>query len=74
MVLDDGSKITGDLFVDCTGWKQILIGKRNVDCSDRLYINAALAGRVDYKDHRKEQHPYTACPCTRTWMDMEDTY
>ena len=61
LVLDDGSKITGDLFVDCTGWKQMLIGKRNVDCSDRLYINAALAARVDYKDP-KEMHPYTACP------------
>ena len=61
LVLDDGSKITGDLFLDCTGWKQMLIGKRNVDCSDRLFINAALAARVDYKDP-KEQHPYTACP------------
>ena len=61
LVLDDGSKITGDLFIDCTGWKQMLIGKRNVDCSDRLFINTALAARVDYKDP-KEQHPYTACP------------
>ena len=61
LVLDDGSKITGDLFLDCTGWKQMLIGKRNVDCSDRLFINAALAARVDYKDP-KEPHPYTACP------------
>ena len=41
LVLDDGSKITGDLFLDCTGWKQMLIGKRNVDCSDRLFINAS---------------------------------
>ena len=61
LVLDDGSKITGDLFIDCTGWKQMLIGQRNVDCSDRLFINAALAAKVDYKDP-KEQHPYTACP------------
>ena len=61
LVLDDGSKITGDLFLVCSGWKELLIGKRNVDCSDRLFINAALAARVDYKDP-KEQHPYTACP------------
>ena len=61
LVLDDGSKITGDLFIDCTGWKQMLIGQRNVDCSDRLFINAALAAKVEYKDP-KEQHPYTACP------------
>jgi len=62
LVLDDGSIITGDLFVDCTGWKQLLIGKNNNDLSNRLFINAALAGRVKYEDHRKEQHPYTACP------------
>ncbi len=62
LVLDDGSKITGDIFIDCTGWKQLLIGQHNVDLSDRLYINAALAGRVKYEDYRKEQHPYTACP------------
>ena len=42
--------------------KQLLIGQDNVDLSDRLYINAALAGRVKYEDYRKEQHPYTACP------------
>ena len=60
-MLDDGSKITGDLFIDCTGWKQMLIGKKNVDCSDRLFINSALAARVEYKDI-SEQHPYTACP------------
>ena len=73
LVLDDGSKITGDLFLDCTGWKQMLIGKRNVDCSDRLFINAALAARVDYKDP-KEQHPYTACPAQEHgWICMIPT-
>ena len=25
LVLDDGSRITGDLFIDCTGWKQMLV-------------------------------------------------
>ena len=62
LVLDDGSIITGDLFVDCTGWKQLLIGKNNNDLSNRLFINAALAGRVKYEDYKVEQHPYTACP------------
>ena len=61
LVLDDGSRITGDLFIDCTGWKQMLIGQRNVDCSDRLFINSALAAKVEYKDI-SEQHPHTACP------------
>ena len=61
LVLDDGSKITGDLFIDCTGWKQLLIGNDNVDYSDRLFIDSALAGRVKYIDPDKEQHPYTDC-------------
>jgi tryptophan halogenase len=61
LVLDDGSRITGDLFVDCTGWKQLLIGQDNIDLSDRLFIDSALAGRVKYKDPDKEMHPYTDC-------------
>ena len=61
LVLDDGSRITGDLFIDCTGWKQLLIGQDNIDLSDRLFIDSALAGRVKYKDQDKEMHPYTDC-------------
>ena len=62
LVLDDGSRITGDLFIDCTGWKQI-IGKdnHNVDLSDRLFIDTALAGKSKYEDKNKEMHPYTDC-------------
>ena len=61
LVLDDGSRITGDLFIDCTGWKQILIGNHNVDLSDRLFIDTAFATKVEYQDKNKEMHPYTDC-------------
>ncbi len=62
LVLEDGSEIVGDLYIDCTGWKQLLIGgDDNIDFSDRLFIDTALAGRVKYENDN-EQHPYTACP------------
>ena len=61
LVLDDGSRITGDLFIDCTGWKQMLIGNHNVDLTDRLFIDTAFAAKVEYEDKNKEMHPYTDC-------------
>ena len=61
LVLDDGSEITGDLFIDCTGWKQMLIGENNVDLSDRLFIDTAFAAKVDYENKSEEMHPYTDC-------------
>ena len=64
LVLDDGSRITGDLFIDCTGWKQMLIGNHNVDLTDRLFIDTAFAAKVEYEDKNKEMHPYTAVSYT----------
>ena len=62
IILEDGSEITGDLFIDCTGWNQLLIGKDdNIDLSDRLFIDSALAARVKYEDPKTEMHPYTDC-------------
>ncbi len=60
LILEDG-EVTGDLYLDCTGWKQLLIGNDNIDYTDRLFIDSALAGRVKYNDIDKEQHPYTDC-------------
>ena len=61
LVLDDGSRITGDLFIDCTGWKQLLVGNHNIDLTDRLFIDTAFATKVEYEDKNKEMHPYTDC-------------
>ena len=60
LILEDG-EVTGDLYLDCTGWKQLLIGDDNIDYTDRLFIDSAFAGRVKYNDIDKEQHPYTDC-------------
>ena len=62
LILEDGSVVGGDLFVDCTGFKSILKDKRDrVDLSDRLYVDTAVAGHIDYLDE-KEITPYVSCP------------
>jgi tryptophan halogenase len=49
-----GLVIEGDLFVDCTGFKALLIeGAMDVpfrDCSDTLFCDTALAVQVPYED------------------------
>lgn len=44
--------ISGDLFIDCTGFSSLLLGKHLqvpfVDCSDILFIDKALAVQIPY--------------------------
>jgi len=56
--LENGANLKSDLFVDCTGWRNIL-GKPNqrVDF-DQLFCNAAIAGHVPYNDRDAELNPY----------------
>lgn len=65
LILDDGSKIYADLFIDCTGFKNILskaIGNINfIDYSDIIPNNKAWAARVPYYDKEIELEPYTTC-------------
>lgn len=46
--------IEGDLFVDCTGFKSLLLGEHLqvpfVDCSDVLFIDNAIAVQVPYEN------------------------
>ena len=50
---DQAGEIEGDLFVDCTGFKALLIGETLgvpfVDCSDVLFCDTALAVQVPYE-------------------------
>ncbi|MFC4312310.1 tryptophan halogenase family protein [Steroidobacter flavus] len=49
---EQAGEIEGDLFVDCTGFKALLIGETLgvpfVDCSDVLFCDTALAIQVPY--------------------------
>jgi len=50
---DQAGEIAGDLFIDCTGFKALLIGETMgvpfKDCSDVLFCDTALAVQVPYE-------------------------
>jgi tryptophan halogenase len=53
VVTEQAGPIEGDLFVDCTGFRSLLLGEALgvpfVDCSDVLFCDAALAIQVPYE-------------------------
>jgi tryptophan halogenase len=65
LVLTDGSLISSDLFIDCTGFKAILLeGALNEPWEDfghMLPNNRAWAAQIQYTDKEKEMEPYTSC-------------
>ncbi len=65
LVLTDGSIVTADLFIDCTGFKSMLLeGALEEpwdDFSHMLPNNSAWATRIPYTDKEKEMQPYTNC-------------
>jgi glycine/D-amino acid oxidase-like deaminating enzyme len=62
LICDDGTEITGDFFVDCTGFRKSLIGKELggawVSYRDQLPVNRAMPFWVDLKADQ-EIPPYT---------------
>jgi len=53
LTLDDGSKISADLYVDCSGFKRILINKlASFNHYDGLINNAAVWGSVKTQSYR----------------------
>lgn len=63
--LETGEKITADLYIDCTGWKSLLLGQTlNVpfeSYADILPNNSAWATRIPYTDKHAELQGYTNC-------------
>lgn len=61
--LDNGQTIEADLFVDCTGWKSLLLGEALevpfISYNDMLPNNRAWATKVPYVDKEKELEPFT---------------
>ena len=59
------NKYSASLFIDCTGFKSLLLGKNLkepfCDYSHLLPNNRAWATSVPYKDKEKELKPYTNC-------------
>lgn len=61
--LESGNEVSGDLYVDCTGFKSILLGgalnEEFIPYNDMLPNNRAIATRLPYKDKEKELEPFT---------------
>lgn len=61
--LDNGYEISADMYVDCTGFKSLLLGEALGEpfdsYEDMLPNNRAWATRIPYKDKRAEIEPYT---------------
>lgn len=73
IVLDDGQELQADLYVDCTGFESLLLGKALnepfVSYKDMLPNNKAWAVQVPYTDKEKELEVYTNCTAlTNGWV------
>lgn len=59
LTLKNNSTIISDLFVDCTGFKNILKApKKKITLEGRLFCNTAIAGHIPYKNRNDELKPY----------------
>jgi tryptophan halogenase len=65
LVLDDGSEVEGDLFIDCTGFRSLLLGEfcgePFVPFDHLLPNDRAWATHVPYTDKEKQLNAYTHC-------------
>jgi tryptophan halogenase len=65
LTLDNDVKIFADLYIDCTGFKSLLLGEALsepfISYSDMLPNNSAWATQIQYKDKEKELQGFTNC-------------
>jgi tryptophan halogenase len=65
LTLDNNTKIFADLYVDCTGFKSLLLGQTLnepfISYSDMLPNNSAWATQIQYKDKEQELEGFTNC-------------
>ncbi|WP_026122449.1 tryptophan halogenase family protein [Nocardiopsis halotolerans] len=64
LVTDSGDRVEGDLFVDCSGFRGLLINKTLeepfLDMSDHLLCDSAVATQVPHDDEAEGVEPYTS--------------
>lgn len=65
IVTDDGGIISADLFIDCTGFKSLLLeqhmGVEFVSFKDQLFNDRALATQIPYINRQEDMETYTDC-------------
>lgn len=59
--LGDGRTISGDLYVDCTGFSRAVLGKisRPASLAYEANVNRAVVANIPYVEPASETHPYT---------------
>lgn len=61
LVLEDGTEVLGDFFVDCSGFKSKIIGEKlgepRIDFGDALFCDRAVVGGWERTD--ETYHPFT---------------
>jgi tryptophan halogenase len=73
IITDKQKKYTADLFIDCTGWKSVLLGgvlKEPFESySNILPNNKAWAAHLPYTNKQEQLKPYTNCTAlTNGWV------
>ena len=65
LTLEDGTQLTSDLWVDCTGFKSMLLeqwmGSKFKSFDTHLFNDSAWACRIPYENKEQEMHNYTDC-------------
>jgi tryptophan halogenase len=62
LLLANQQTISGDLYLDCTGFKRLLSHDSDlISLQDRLFCNTAIATHVQYKNDDSEFNPYVIC-------------
>jgi tryptophan halogenase len=65
LTLKNGDTIAADLFIDCTGFLQLLrTPNTRIDLSNRLFVNTAVVCQIPYENRKEEFKPYAICDAT----------
>lgn len=70
--LSNNDEVSADLFIDCTGFKSLLLSKFNpkfINYNNLIPNNKAWATRIPYSNKEKELEPYTTCTAIKNgWV------
>lgn len=71
VLLDSGQKIYADIFIDCTGFRKVIISKTDskwVSCKSVLTVDRAMPFIVQYSENEKIMPETTATALSSGWM------